>query len=108
MNRSGNLYSSPCETKFWPKRYLVEQLEKMEEAKALIAHYEEADPELYQAIYDSIVCETISPRYLLLELYKGTFAEKELVTFKNAFKSDVTRLDFDMISEQLSMDGYLE
>ena len=108
MNRSGNLYSSPCETKFWPKRYLVEQLEKMDEAKALIAHYEEADPELYQAIYDSIVCETISPRYLLLELYKGTFAEKELAAFKNEFKSDVTRLDFDMISEQLSMDGYLE
>ena len=108
LGRSGNLYTAPCETKFWPKRYLVGQLETMEKAKAAIAHYKESQPDLYNSIYDSIVCETISPRYLLLELYPGTFAATELAEFKSAFRNDVNRLDFNMISEQLSMDGYLE
>ena len=108
LGRSGDIYSSPTEERFWPKRYLAGQLEKMEEAKEAIAHYQTTDPELYQSIYDSIVCETISLRYLMLELYSGTFAQTELAEFETAFKNDVSRLDFNMISESLSMDGYIE
>lgn len=108
LNRSGNIYSSPKEKKFWTKRYLDQQLGEMEKAKKAIAHYETTDPELYQAIYDSIVCETISPRYLMLELYSSTFKKDELAAFKQAFKNDTNRLDFNMISEQESMDGYIE
>lgn len=107
LNRSGNIYSSPKDIKFWPKRYLVGQLSAMEDAKKAIAKYEAIDPELYQAIYDSIVCETISPRYLLLKLYSNTFEKAELAAFKAEFKADVNRLDFNMIGEQETMDGFI-
>ena len=105
MGRSGNIYSSPKDTKFWPKRYLVGQLEAMEEAKKAIEHYKNIDKELYQAIYDSIVCETISPRYLLLDLYFNTFSTAELALFKAEFKEDVNRLDFNMLSEQATIES---
>lgn len=108
MNRSGNIYSSPDEMKFWPKRYLMGQIERMEEAKKAIAKYETTDPELHQAIYDAIVCETISPRYLILELYSNTLENAELAAFKAEFKSDTNRLDFNMISEQETMEGFAD
>ncbi len=108
LGRSGNIYSSPDEMKYWPKRYLVGQLDRMEEAKQAIAKYETTNPELYQAIYDSIVCETISPRYLILELYSNTLEKTELAEFKAQFKADTNRLDFNMISEQEAMDGYTD
>lgn len=108
LGRSGNIYSAPADMEFWPKRYLVQQLEAMEEAKKAIAHYKESDSEVYQAIYDSIVCETISPRYLLLDLYFNTYSTAELAKLKAEFKSDVNYLDFNMRSEQASMEGFLD
>jgi hypothetical protein len=108
LGRNGNIYSSPKDMKFWPKRYLVGQLEAMEEAKKAIAHYQDSDTELYQAIYDSIVCETITLRYLMLDLYFNTFSTAELAAFKAEFKEDTNRLDFNMISEQASMDGFVD
>jgi leucyl-tRNA synthetase len=81
--------------------------EAIEEAKKAIAHYQDSDTELYQAIYDSIVCETITLRYLMLDLYFNTFSTAELAAFKAEFKEDTNRLDFNMISEQASMDGFV-
>jgi hypothetical protein len=108
LGRSGNIYSSPMEEKYWPKRYLDTQLAKMEEAKKLIEKYQTQDPALYQEIYDSIVCETISLRYIMLELYSTSFDKEALANFKRAFKDDTNRLDFNMISEPESMNGYIE
>lgn len=108
LGRSGNIYSSPMEEKYWPKRYLNTQLAKMEEAKKLIEKYQTTDPSLYKEIYDSIVCETISLRYIMLELYSTSFDKEALATFKQDFKYDTNRLDFNMISEPESMDGYIE
>ena len=107
LGKSGNIYSSPRDMRFWPKRYLVGQLEAMEQAKKEIEHYKDTDPQLYQSIYDSIVCETISVRYLLLDLYFNTFSTVELVKFKAEFKVDVNRLDFNMMSEQATIESVL-
>lgn len=108
LGRSGNIYTAPKEEKYWPKRYLVNQLDKMEEAKTAIEKYKTADPALYQNIYDAIVCETISLRYLMLELYSNTFDAQSLSQFRKDFKYDTNRLDFNQIAETESMDGYIE
>lgn len=108
LGRSGNIYSSPMEERYWPKRYLDTQLARMEEAKKLIEKYQTEDPSLYKEIYDSIVCETISLRYIMLELYKTSFDKETLAKFKQEFKDDTNRLDFNMISEPESMNGYIE
>ena len=79
----------------------------MIQASDLNAQLEKLDltPEKIEAIYDSIVCETISPRYLLLDLYFNTFSSVELAKFKAELKDDVNRLDFNMLSEQASIES---
>lgn len=108
LGRSGSIYAAPDEEKFWPKGYLDGQLSLMEDAKKAIEIYKESDPALYKAIYDSIVCETISPRYLLLELYSNRFSKLELAEFKAAFKADTNRLGFDQRSEHVGLSGYAD
>ena len=107
LGRSGNIYMAPKEEKYWSKRYLDAQLAKMEEAKKQIEKYQTEDPALYKDIYDAIVCETISLRYLMLELYSTSLDKQALADFKREFKEDVNRLNFNMISEFDSMDSYL-
>ena len=106
LGRSGSIYASPHAAKFWPQGYLTTQLENMEAAKAAIEHYKISDPALYQSIYDSIVCETISPRFLLLENYSNTFSNMSLLEFKAAFKKDANRLGFDRLSEHVTLEDY--
>ena len=108
LGRSGDIYTAPLEEKYWPKRYLDTQLAKMEEAKKLIEKYQTEDPSLYKEIYESIVCETISLRYIMLELYSTSFDKQALAEFKRAFKDDTNRLDFNMISEFDNMNSYLD
>lgn len=108
LGRSGSIYASPDEEKFWPKGYLDGQLSLMEDAKKAIEIYKEKDAAIYQAIYDSILCETISPRYLLLELYSNRFSKLELAAFKAAFKADTNRLGFDQRSEHVGLSGYTD
>ncbi|MBQ7912355.1 MAG: DUF4838 domain-containing protein [Clostridia bacterium] len=108
MGRSGSIYSSPNTADFWTKRYLTMQLDQMDVAKTLIAKYETSDSALYQAIYDSIVCETISPRFLLIKHFEETFEKSELAAFKAAFKVDVNRLDFNMVGEQETIESITE
>ena len=79
-----------------------------EDAKKAIEIYKESDPSLYQSIYDCIVCETISPRYLLLELYSNRFSKMELAAFKAEFKADTNRLGFDQRSEHVGLSGYAD
>jgi hypothetical protein len=106
LGRSGSIYASPHAAKFWPQGYLTSQLDNMEAAKAAIEHYKISDPKLYQAIYDSIVCETISPRFLLLENYSNTFSNLSMLDFKTAFKKDVNLLGFDRLSEHVTLENY--
>ena len=106
LGRSGSIYASPHAAKFWPQGYLTSQLDNMEAAKAAIEHYKISDPKLYQAIYDSIVCETISPRFLLLENYSNTFSNLSMLDFKTAFKKDVNQLGFDRLSEHVTLENY--
>ena len=108
LGRSGSIYDAPDEEKFWPKGYLDGQLAMMETAKQAIEIYKDSDPAVYQAIYDSIVCETISPRYLLLELYSNRFSKVELSNFKAEFKADTNRLGFDQRSEHVGLSSYAD
>lgn len=106
LGRSGNIYSSPAEGRFWPKRYLMSQLELMEQAKELVKKYETTDPALYKSITDSIDGETMSPRYLLIKLHSTTFGKEKLAELKSSFAYDANRLDFNMISERAVFNGF--
>lgn len=106
LGKVGTCFNSPWNKKFWTKRYLVGQLDRMEEAKKAIEIYKTSDPALYQAIYDSIVCETISPRFLLLDLFSSTFTKSELVEMKKSFQEDTNRLEFNRLAEAVVLDGY--
>ena len=108
MKRSGSIYSAPTEAEYWPKQYLVGQIERMEQALTLIEKYKTTDPTLYQSIRDSILAETISPRYLLLRTYSHTYSAGEFALMKKEFKADVTYLNFNMISESTTMSSFVD
>jgi hypothetical protein len=106
LGKVGKCFNSPWDKKYWTKRYLIGQLEKMEDAKKAIEVYKNSDPKLYQAIYDSIVCETIFPRFLLLDLFSSTFSKGDIVEMKKSFQEDTNRLEFNRLAEAIVLEGY--
>ena len=94
-------------TEWWDKRMMEQMLETFESAKMKIESYQFSDPKRYQVMMDSIVKESIFPRYLLIEAYASTYSNTELLEMKTTFRADVERLDINCISEGVSMSDYL-
>ena len=62
------------------------------EARAAIAGYEETDPAMYRALSDHIDTESISFRYLLIELYGVQYSAADLQQMRRDFVADTQRL----------------
>ena len=109
MNLSGNIYDAPCGFREWNNTYLEKQLARLETAISEISSLKTSDAAQYQLIYDAIVCESISFRYIYKEnnfipgLGGGEYSSSAWGTFAN----DVTRLGFTMRSEGTTMDSYI-
>lgn len=103
-----SVWESIVNDKYWEREYLMEQLSIMEEAKGKIAKYAIENPDLYKIIMESIEAETISPRFLLIELYKGTFTKSEKAELYNSFAKDVRRLNINQRGENATMESYLK
>jgi len=104
----GSVWTSSMSTKYFSKRYLMNQLETFDEAFKIIEKYKDNDPELYQNLYDQINLETIGVRYILINLYLGTFSEQEQTEIINSFINDVDYLNVDRISEGSSMEDFIK
>ena len=103
-----SVWESIVNDKYWERDYLMEQLSIMEEAKGKVAKYAIENPDLYKIIMESIEAETISPRFLLIELYKGTFTKSEKAELYNSFAKDVRRLNINQRGENATMESYLK
>ncbi len=71
----------------------------VEEAFALIKPYEESNYALYKKLYDRINLESLSPRYIQIEMYYKNYTAEDLLTMKYAFKEDCTALDIARLGE---------
>ena len=85
---------------YWPKSYLLSQLDRLEVAKTLIEKYKDTDAALYQQIHDSIVCESMTIRYCLIEYHGATtYDPQTLASMKAEFTADRNRLGFTAFAE---------
>lgn len=108
MGRDGTIRAETVTTKYYSKRYLVNQIAQIEKAYADIEKYKTEDPEYYEMVYNRIDLESVGPRFLLLELYEGTFSNLELEDMWTEFASDARRLSVTRISEPETMEDYLK
>ncbi|MBQ9734846.1 MAG: DUF4838 domain-containing protein [Clostridia bacterium] len=112
LGRDGSCWTNSFKTKYWGKRYLVNQVEIIESAYALIEKYAQADPDYYAFAKDEIARESVGPRYMLVKLYGGTFLPSEQIAMCESVASDIIRLKtcygsdtYDKVYESLFISG---
>ena len=95
----GNIYSSADSwwdmIRTFDNTWLKKQLGLLETAINKIAAYKTSDPDLYTAIYDSIVAESISLRYL----YKQRNSSEYSSSAWGTLAEDAARLGVNKVSE---------
>lgn len=106
LGRDGSCWTSSFTTKYWGKRYLVNQVDLIESAYALVSHYAETDVEYYEMVMDEINRESIGHRYMLTKLYGGTYKPSEQEEMINVLVDDMLYLgtcNGDTTAEQLQL-----
>ena len=88
------------QTKYWPKSVLEQWMIYINEALQSIEHYRNANPVLYTKLYDRINLESMSIRYLLLQLYRNTYTNVQKMQIINKFYEDFDYLGISQVSEQ--------
>ena len=79
----------------FPYLMLKQWMRYIDEAYESIAKYQTSNAELYQVLYDHITIESISVRYMILELYSGRLDSATLTEMKATFNDDCKRLNFN-------------
>ena len=77
---------------FWPKAILQNMTAGYDKAFAAIAPLNSVNTELYKTYYDRILLEQVSPRFLTMLLYAGTYSSEDLRTERAALFSDMSGL----------------
>ena len=74
-------------------------LEEINEAYRAIEPLKMSDAALYKTLYDRINRESIAYRYLLIQLYPGSFTRNELFLAKRQFRADCEELAISRFNE---------
>lgn len=108
MGRDGSCWTNSFTTKYWGKRYLINQVSVIESAYAFVQKYEQTDPRFYNFVMDEIRRESIGPRYMLTKLYGGTFLPSEQIAMAESVANDIIKYKtcygsdtFDKVYESL-------
>lgn len=86
----GNIYEDITNTALWPKAVLDGFMNCFDDAYAAIEKYAETDPSLYSKLEYRITRESLSIRYLLIQLYASSYSDEDLLAMKKSFKTDAT------------------
>lgn len=95
----GYCYEQINKEQHWPKRMLDGWLGYIDEAYKSIEKYKGSNQSKYESLYRHILAESVFPRFALLELYSGNYAEATLYNTRVAFKDDIESLGFDWLVE---------
>lgn len=103
LNRSPHLLSK----ELWPKNLLEQCVKLFDEAIKLVE--KETDSVLREKLTNRLKSERLSPRYLLLDLYRANMDSDALNDMINSFREDAMLLGFKQASEQWTPEEtYLE
>lgn len=97
--QDGNLHTEPT-AEHWDATLLKRWLGMYEDAFSAIKKYEKTDKELYNRLYDTILLESMSYRYLLINFFPNECGSvSELREMKTEWKMDAARLGLTMYTE---------
>ncbi len=88
---------------YWQYEMLKSWLDKIDEARALIAKYETRDPELYKTLKEHIDIEWVCPAYYMISFNDDSLTDtkyNEMVTY---FKTDISELKNFQFAERSFM-----
>ena len=98
-NQDGNNHTVPA-ADYWDATLLKKWLAEFDEAYASIEKYKTTDTETYNRLYEAILLESLSYRYLLIDFFPEECGnETELYEMKSAWKTDAARLGITHRSE---------
>ena len=95
---NGKFLSADC----FDKGVLLGWMDYVEQAYDSIEYLKWTNYELYEKIHDRITLESLTIRYMLIELYGTSFSAGELKALQNNFKSDCTKVNISVASSGIS------
>lgn len=97
--QDGNLHTEPAAA-HWDSTLIKRWLSKIDEAYASIEKYKETDKDTYNRLYDAILLESLSYRYMLITFFPDECgSDMDLYNMKIAWKTDAARLGLTMYNE---------
>ena len=87
----GDIFSKVLTDKYWEQEKMRHWLKLTEKALEEIKPIANQDPQLYENYYNNINKESMFPRYVLTELYRGSFEKAEMISFVSAFANDIDK-----------------
>ena len=92
---------------FWPQGLLEGWLELIDEAYKAIEPLKQTDPSMHATLSDRINLESITFRFMQLEMYSVFYSENQVAKMKASLQSDCIRLGVRQYAELVSFDEYL-
>ena len=90
--QDGNNHTVPTKL-HWNAALVKRGLTKFDKAFAAIEHYKTTDIDTYNRLYEAILLETLSYRYIMIEFFpEECGSDAELYEMKKEWKTDVSRL----------------
>lgn len=102
----GYTYQTLLREEYWPQGLLEGWLEIIDEAYKAIEPLKTSDPSLYSTLADRINLESLSFRFMILEMYSVYYNESEVEKMRQSFQADCINLGVRQYSEQVPLDGY--
>ena len=100
---SRSIFFNAMSDELWPKALLDRFNCYLDEAISKIEYLKQDDIEKYYQYYNHITCERLSVIYLLVELYEPNIESTNLLTLKQTFKEDATRIGLSHLKENGSI-----
>lgn len=99
LDRPYGIYTDTANIMYYSKQYLLQMIDLMDSAKKQLSKYEVFDPEYYETIMKEIDLEMVSPKYLLVKCYWGTYNQVEQAALKEDFVNTVNNAGISKDSE---------
>ena len=94
------IYANIINDDYFPKGVLNGWMDIIDKAYDSIEDLQNTDSVLYRTLEDRIKLESLSIRYLLIEIHGSTYTSNQLYRMKSEFKLDATRLGMDRYKER--------
>lgn len=101
-------YQTLLREEYWPKGLLEGWLEIIDDAYKAIDYLKTSNPSLYRTLADRINLESITFRFMQIEMYSVFYSENEVARMQQSLKEDCFNLGVRSYSEQVTINEYWE